>query len=775
MKVAVFATHVANEGGFGGGEHHTAWFISALMQYYDVTVFVEHRKFPRFENFKDDYGIDGLANLKWKYLDTEALQEYDCLVNISHHIKLANPCRLGVLVTFFPNWPWDTQDYDTVICNSRFSQWAVKQRWGRDAVVIYPPIKVADFQPPLPKENIVLQVGRFFDVPSGNTKRHDVVIQAFQQADLPDWELHLVGMVQHKDYYARIRALAGDDSRIVFHHGLNGEDYRALMRRASILASATGYQASDIAACEHRGIIVEEAMASGTVPLVHNSGGMPEGGALVWNAPADFVEQLHTLCNDGQKRQELSEQFLETAQQYDIGAIGPQLVEAIERPLVIPPDPNRRKVWVEHTEKPIKVGMLSDCQDLTTGFGVVTKAVGSRFLKAGFEVAAIGMQDKRGDPRLAVTDPYPIWRANPHAHQGMLWLEQFLQVEKPDVMYVNYDFGSTLNMMSMCREKGYKGPFVIYCPIEGVPMPDEFLKTMLRVKQEGGEVVTYTQWGADLVKRKMGLNIRWAYHGVDHADFRRYPIEERRALRKAVGLDKKFVVMALKRNKRTSNLDQCIYAARKLKAEGITDTIFYLHTNPFEANHFQPVPLERLAHSYGVAEMIWFPPIVFAQEYGVAYDQSVEYAAPDTDSLFEKQRMTFAGYSLADRFNCADVFVAVESVEGFGLPLVEAMACGLPIVSVADGSVRNEVLSKNQPGDVALLIKPAAHGAWHIGSRLQYISYVDLAEVIKRLRTNVRRLREMSAASLARSKDFRWADTADTIIEAVRQAHERTR
>ena len=102
------------------------------------------------------------------------------------------------------------------------------------------------------------------------------------------------------------------------------------------------------------------------------------------------------------------------------------------------------------------------------------------------------------------------------------------------------------------------------------------------------------------------------------------------------------------------------------------------------------------------------------------------------------------------------------------------MACGLPVVGVSDGGVREEILSDKVPGDVALLIKPAAASAWHTGARLQYISYVDLAEVIKRLRTKPDLLRKMSDASLERSKAFRWADAGKVLVKAVRDAYERT-
>ncbi len=75
------------------------------------------------------------------------------------------------------------------------------------------------------------------------------------------------------------------------------------------------------------------------------------------------------------------------------------------------------------------------------------------------------------------------------------------------------------------------------------------------------------------------------------------------------------------------------------------------------------------------------------------------------DRLGVAGRITFAGYveekDLVNKYQESDLFVFLSTREGFGLVLVEAMACGLPIVTT-DVPPMPEVV-----GDAALLVPPS--------------------------------------------------------------------
>jgi len=91
-------------------------------------------------------------------------------------------------------------------------------------------------------------------------------------------------------------------------------------------------------------------------------------------------------------------------------------------------------------------------------------------------------------------------------------------------------------------------------------------------------------------------------------------------------------------------------------------------------------------------------------------------------------------------YNAADLFVFPSLYEGFGLPPLEAMACGVPVV-VSSVSSLPEVV-----GDAGLLVDP--------------LDVEGLAEAMARVLNDGALRAEMRGRGLARAERFSWLETA---------------
>lgn len=151
---------------------------------------------------------------------------------------------------------WDTRTahgVDCFIANSRFVAARIRKTYGRDAVVIHPPVNVDFFQCRPDKEQFYLAASRF--VPY---KRMDLIIKAF--AAMPERRLVVVG---DGPDWKRCKALTTPNIEMIGYQ--SAESLRDLLQRA---------RAFVFAAEEDFGILPVEAQACGTPVICYGRGGV---------------------------------------------------------------------------------------------------------------------------------------------------------------------------------------------------------------------------------------------------------------------------------------------------------------------------------------------------------------------------------------------------------------------------------------------------------------------------------------------------------------------
>jgi alpha-1,3-rhamnosyl/mannosyltransferase len=136
------------------------------------------------------------------------------------------------------------------------------------------------------------------------------------------------------------------------------------------------------------------------------------------------------------------------------------------------------------------------------------------------------------------------------------------------------------------------------------------------------------------------------------------------------------------------------------------------------------------------ARDVGLPLVVAGPEKDPGLARELERHGADLRGYVDKEQ-------LADLYRGAACLVLPSRFEGFGLPVLEAMACGTPVVATNDPAMR-EV-----GGDAAVYAEPA-----------------DLADAIRKV---LAEREERSRAGLERVRHFSWDETARRAVAAYRE------
>lgn len=379
----------------------------------------------------------------------------------------------------------------------------------------------------------------------------------------------------------------------------------------------------------------------------------------------------------------------------------------------------------------MKILCLGDSPFHFTGFGVVNRVAHNTLMAAGHRLVTLaGLEaDEHEVPDGHVFIPSGIGTMDV---MGWALVPKVIEEHQPDAVHIIGDPATVTTWL--LHEEIKRLPVVAYMPIEGEPL--NRIWTKVWETKPDIKFITCSNYGV-CVMADAGYAVPMAYHGVG-PEFQRYEQDRREAYREAVGWDGKFIVMNVAANVRRKQWPR-LFEAIGLLQKRHPDIYLYAHTKAFNNFYLGGHDLPQLAEQIGVADRVIFPH--FTDSWEIPLNGQTEPG-------------------LVDLYNMADMFVLPSQVEGFGLPLAEAMACGLPVVTT-DHAAQAEVV--NGAGKLI----PVHDWEWN-QSHQKYANVHprDIADAIERVYRNPEIRRQMSRKSLERARAFSWDDYRKQLVEA---------
>jgi len=180
--------------------------------------------------------------------------------------------------------------------------------------------------------------------------------------------------------------------------------------------------------------------------------------------------------------------------------------------------------------------------------------------------------------------------------------------------------------------------------------------------------VAMAKFGQKQVKDYYGLDVTHIPHGTEKDRFYKLPAVEQKTLRNTWGIDDKFVIGVVARNQGRKMIDRTLKTMNALK-DRIPEAILLMHLDPTDPA--QSWDIRSLIRRYNLENRVVFTGMTALKGFG--WDKMNEV------------------------YNAMDCFFLSTSGEGFGIPIIEAMSCRVPVV-VTDYTTTPELVLENNSG-----------------------------------------------------------------------------
>lgn len=272
---------------------------------------------------------------------------------------------------------------------------------------------------------------------------------------------------------------------------------------------------------------------------------------------------------------------------------------------------------------------------------------------------------------------YPTRGPGVTSHFAPEILDRAIDDFKPDVVLSIHDYSALRHIAPVFERRKIARPrWVHWGTLDAAPLGKDDLQSASGVDLHIAQSQFARKALLDGFSRHFDRHppVECVYPGIDLRPFFRRP--DCRSMREELGIDDRFVVVSVARNQFRKNLPALIEAVSQARS-AIPEIMLCVHSIPTRRVDGAPdgYDLEALLDYFGLHDHM----------------RLVQHEGPMDD------------VRINNFYNIGDLHCLPTMGEGFGLPLVEAMAAGLPNIAT-DCSSCTELLEDGR----GILVKPAA-------------------------------------------------------------------
>jgi glycosyltransferase involved in cell wall biosynthesis len=346
----------------------------------------------------------------------------------------------------------------------------------------------------------------------------------------------------------------------------------------------------------------------------------------------------------------------------------------------------------------LKILMCSEASFIKSGFGTYAKEILSRLHKTNkyiiAEFASYGFVNDPRDKEIdwiyyanAVKDGDPRhkeYQSRTDNQFGRWRFEKVLLDFKPDIVIDVRDYWmSSYQLYSPLREYFH---WILMPTVDSFPQQEEWIDTFLNADA----VFTYSDWGARVLASQSSGKINYIDTTSPGVDLTTFNIQDKAQARQTMGIsDDYFIVGSVMRNQKRKLIPElCVVLRSTIDMLKENNDILgeklrlYLHTSYPDAGWDLP----ELLKDYGLMNRVLFTYFcrTCSQPHASVFQGPNKICPKCLNQSCSLPSVTngLSSQQLATVYNTFDIYSQYAICEGFGMPQVEAGACGIPVATV---------------------------------------------------------------------------------------------